>query len=172
MKKSFCLIFFIINTLAFSPAFAMGVDKDEEDKGIRAIIKATASPYTLKIGNGIGEGAGQFVTDWIITRFYAPKPGSWARAAYAWIKTGNKVEEWGPIGSLVGGYIGSIMLTAGTMILIDRYYFPWKRLSECVGEGDPKFSKLRKGDTWKITESTLLSVGLGYFVYWDLRKKE
>ncbi len=174
---TFILIVFLVQ---FSLSQVMSVQNEivEEDKGTRTLMKASVAPYTLSAGQNAMGNIGVYVAEWMCDRYFAPKAGSWFRPAtlIRWINAnsaaGNAKEEWRPVGQRIGGFIGSIALTATAMLLMDRYYFPWKRLATCFTGEDIGFDQLREGDSWKIVESIIFSTGLGILVYWDLKKKD
>lgn len=78
---------------------------DSEDKVAKTVFQAVLVPEVSKIGEEVGKGWGDNLTNWVINRINAPKPGSYLRKLAGWTQSGNMSDQWSPVGQKVGGVV-------------------------------------------------------------------
>jgi len=146
------------------------LNDDLEDQPSKTIVKAVIVPKAAEVGAWIGEGWGFYITEWIITRANASKPGL-IRKVRSLGASGNLLDEWAPTGRKIGSYVGYLMAGCSVMFLIDRYFSPWKRFLTSAALGEFNFTRLKQGDSSKLLESSFVGIGIGCFIYFDLKPK-
>lgn len=152
-------------------SYAVASSEDKEDLPAKTLVKAIAVPKASEFGSWIGKGLGFHVTEWVIRRANALNQDSIIRRIRSSAFSGNILDKYAPTGRMIGSYVGSIIAGCTTMLLIDRYYSPWKRFLVSLALGEFDFNRLKTGDTRKLIESIFLGIGTGSCVYVDLRKK-
>lgn len=161
-------LFILVSFLCFLKPLHATNDDLNEGQTAKAAIKAIMIPKAIEWGEHMGKGWGVALTVTVMKKLKALDETNIIRSFFGKTILGTSLSKAVPIAEGWGKSIGSFLAITGTIIIVDRYYIPWKHVVDCLMGGELTFGSVRQKDKSKLLESTIIAGIIGSFFCWDI----